>query len=957
MPHKRAMLTTRRKITTGLLAGVLVGLAGLIAARTVSRSMEAAEWTTHAREVVARFEYVLNAVNSTEMHAESFIITGDEAHLTSFEEGARAIESGLRTLHHLPTVGSDHQHHLKRVEPLIARKVSIMRQAVELRRRENVVAATEFIRNSGDQSAAAQIRYQINQIQAYELAMLEKRTHEKRMALRWALFWIGAASLLALLLVSLMVVYMRRDMALLRTTSGERDDLLTRESESRAALEAIQRVVDATLSHLALDELLKELMVRVPEAVDADCASILLVTRDGRKLEVCEGGNAADSARFGVKVDIGEGLLGRIAGGAEPVVIRDLPAAADASPALPPDLKTLLGVALRLPDKLIGVMYVGTFDDREFTGSEVNLLMLIAERASTAIERARLYEAERRREEHFRLLVDGVSDHAMFILGRKGEVKSWNPGVLRLTGFDEADVVGKHFSVFYTPTDRADGKPELVLRTVEASDRVAEESWRVRKDGSRFWGSSVITAVRDDTDGRLVGFANVTRDLTERKRAEQAVLAAKEAAEDANRAKSQFLATMSHEIRTPLNSISGYAELLELELKGPLNGEQKGYMQRVRASSQHLLSLVNELLDLAKIEARQLQVQNVVSRVSDAAAAALSLTYPQAAAKKITVARGDIAKKIVLYIGDSRRVEQILLNLISNAVKFTPEGGTITLESGTTPRPADSVQLKGSDDWAFVRITDTGPGISSAQADAVFEPFVQLDNTRTRVAGGTGLGLTISRRLARLMGGDVSVNCEVGTGAQFTLWLPAASPVATEDGAAVPLPERRSRTRNATGLAEGGMLLLSNVNELIQRHTRKLREKMPAQTAALSDTHLESHVASFVADLAQSLILIGEAGGAASGLIRDGGDIQRLIAERHGAERQSVGWAGEDLRQEFVLLRDQMCAVLTEKTTPALQPTLDNVVEVVNRLVDKAERASMRGLQLAAAAARGTAAV
>ncbi|HXG71418.1 MAG TPA: ATP-binding protein [Gemmatimonadaceae bacterium] len=950
------MLTTRRKITTGLVAGVLVGLAGLIAARTVSRSMEAAEWTTHAREVVARFENVLNEVNTTEMQAESFIITGDEAHLVTFEEGTRAIESGLRTLHHLPTVGSDHRHNLKSVEPLIARKVSIMRQAVELRRRENVVAATEFIRNSGDQSAAAQIRYQINQIQAYELAMLEKRTHEKRMALRWALFGIGAASVLALLLVSLMVVYMRRDMALLRTTSGQRDDLLTGESESRAALEAIQRVVDATLSHLALDELLKELMVRVPEAVEADCASILLVTRDGRKLEVCEG-NAEDSARSGVKVDIREGLLGRIAQSAEPVVIRDMAAASDASPALSPALKTLLGVALRLPDKLIGVMYVGTLDDREFTGNEVNLLGLIAERAATAIERARLYEAERRREEHFRLLVDGVSDHAMFILGRKGEVKSWNPGVLRLTGFDEADVVGKHFSVFYTPTDRADGKPELVLRTVEASDRVAEESWRVRKDGSRFWGSSVITAVRDDTDGRLVGFANVTRDLTERKRAEQAVLAAKEAAEDANRAKSQFLATMSHEIRTPLNSISGYAELLELELKGPLNGEQKGYMQRVRASSQHLLSLVNELLDLAKIEARQLQVQNVVSRVSDAAAAALSLTYPQAAAKKITVARGDIAKKIVLYIGDSRRVEQILLNLISNAVKFTPEGGTITLESGTTPRPADSVQLKGSDDWAFVRISDTGPGISSAQADAVFEPFVQLDNTRTRVAGGTGLGLTISRRLARLMGGDVSVNCEVATGAQFTLWLPAASPVAAEDGAAVPLPERRSRARNATGLADGGMLLLSNLNELVQRHTQGLREKMPSQTAALSDTHLESHVASFVADLAQSLILIGEAGGAASGLIRDGGDIQRLIAERHGAERQSAGWAGEDLRQEFVLLRSEMCAVLTEKTTPALQPTLDNVVEVVNRLVDKAERASMRGLHLAVAAARGTAAV
>ena len=251
---------------------------------------------------------------------------------------------------------------------------------------------------------------------------------------------------------------------------------------------------------------------------------------------------------------------------------------------------------------------------------------------------------------------------------------------------------------------------------------------------------------------------------TEIQRSMREVESSRAAAEQANRAKSEFLANMSHEIRTPINAMLGYADLLDLGVAGPVTDEQRIQLDRIKVSGKHLTGLINDLLDFARLETARLSVMKRVAPAAESVQTAMTVVDPQAAAKPIKV--NVSVEPDTHYIGDPQRVEQILVNLLGNAVKFTPAGGTVSLESRT-------VKTNGGPARTEFVIEDTGIGIASDRLESVFEPFVQGHGGYTRPHGGSGLGLTISRRLAELMGGQISVESQEGVGSRFTLTLPA----------------------------------------------------------------------------------------------------------------------------------------------------------------------------------------
>jgi signal transduction histidine kinase len=250
-------------------------------------------------------------------------------------------------------------------------------------------------------------------------------------------------------------------------------------------------------------------------------------------------------------------------------------------------------------------------------------------------------------------------------------------------------------------------------------------------------------------------------------------------AEAASNAKSDFLAKMSHEIRTPINAMMGYAELLEMKIAGPITEMQAKQLSRIRASGEHLTALVNEILDLAKIESGRMGVEPTIGISGDAADAALNLIRPQATTKGIELVARAIGDPRAEYLGDPQRVQQIITNLLSNAVKFTDTGGSVSIRCGTAMQ-APVPSTNGTASWTCITVQDTGVGIAPEDQDRIFHPFVQVDVGYTRAHGGTGLGLTISRNLAQMMGGDISVESVFGEGSRFTLWLPSPNSCISE---------------------------------------------------------------------------------------------------------------------------------------------------------------------------------
>ena len=338
-----------------------------------------------------------------------------------------------------------------------------------------------------------------------------------------------------------------------------------------------------------------------------------------------------------------------------------------------------------------------------------------------------------------------------------------NDAIRSLLGYEPEELIGDSWWEQLVPSEHV-GQARRLARLLAQQDVTGFELPLRTARGDVRW-ILWTTANRYAYDGALESVIAFGIDVTERKKADETARElldaqlARTRAEAANKAKTDFLAVMSHELRTPLNSIAGYTELLEMGLRGPVTSEQREDLQKIRRSQRHLLGLINDLMNFAKLETGHVELEFSAVPVNEVLAVLDALTEPQVAAKNILYHHGRCDPSLTVW-ADREKTHQILINLVSNAVKFTKTGGEITIECETTH------------EVVRFHVCDTGEGIPLEKQHSIFEPFVQVKTGFTREHDGVGLGLAISRDLARMMHGDLTVESKIGKGSRFTLTLP-----------------------------------------------------------------------------------------------------------------------------------------------------------------------------------------
>ncbi|HSE60842.1 MAG TPA: PAS domain-containing sensor histidine kinase [Candidatus Saccharimonadales bacterium] len=379
------------------------------------------------------------------------------------------------------------------------------------------------------------------------------------------------------------------------------------------------------------------------------------------------------------------------------------------------------------------------------------------------VKAANLHSIEQ--SEFYKLLVNSIQDYAIFLLDTGGNVASWNLGAQKLKGYTPQDIIGSHFSIFYTAEDKKTDKPGRELALCNIYGHIEDEGWRVRKDGTTFWANVVITALRNKA-GEIIGYAKITRDLTERKQHEDALHAANEKLtqqrfelEELNSYKDEFISLASHQLRTPASGVKQFLGLLLEGYAGELTPTQTTYVQRAYESNDRQIDLVNSLLRVAQVDAGKV----ILNRTPvDICALVRDVVDEQKDAfkrRKQTVHIAASAQPIIAWV-DAMRFRMVLENLVDNASKYTSPGGTIT------------ISVKQRKDTVAIGIKDSGVGIDEESLPKLFTKFSRIPNLLSDSVGGSGLGLYWASKVIGLHGGRIVVTSKPGKGSTFTVITP-----------------------------------------------------------------------------------------------------------------------------------------------------------------------------------------
>jgi PAS domain S-box-containing protein len=386
-------------------------------------------------------------------------------------------------------------------------------------------------------------------------------------------------------------------------------------------------------------------------------------------------------------------------------------------------------------------------------------------------EKRQAEQALRASEERFRLLVQGVTDYAIYMLSPQGEVTNWNVGAERIKGYQADEIVGQHFSRFYTEEDRLDGRPARALGTAAREGRYEAEGWRVRKDGTRFWAHVVIDAIHDDM-GELIGFAKITRDLTEKKKADAALAEANAALFQAQKMESigQLTGGIAHDFNNLLSVLASGLEVLSLKRGG---GSDSKTFDSMRRAVDRGATLTQQLLAFARQQPLQPETRSVNRLISGF----------ESVLRRAVNASIDFQVRLEPHVRstviDSARFESAILNLVVNARDAMPDGGHLQIETANVDLAEGEVRGLAAGAYVRVTVSDTGTGMSPETAARAFEPFY----TTKEVGKGTGLGLSQVYGFIKQSGGEVVIGSSPGEGTAITIFLPAAP---GQDGGARP---------------------------------------------------------------------------------------------------------------------------------------------------------------------------
>lgn len=627
---------------------------------------------------------------------------------------------------------------------------------------------------------------------------------------------------------------------------------LKREEPRRLTLDmlAVFKSAQAISGEVSLQGLLKTLMNVVIEAAGAGHGAILLNQNDElylrAKLNLSLGGQAGDPT--GKHPGMGQGLQNVIPQSSPenieltevalrdclevpqslinytkrtmaPTVIEN--ATRDTLFVLDPyftreGTRSALCLPILKQGKLLGILYLdNNLAPHAFTPDRIELLQLLSSQIVTSLENVLLIEALRQREKSFRLMFEMAAVGKAETDCKTGKFSKVNGKFCEIMGYSEEELLHMSYVELTHPEDRANNVERWNAFLESAENNFEIEKRYLRKDGSTIWGYVSVGLIRDqagvplsavvvvqDVSGRIEAeekLRTLNAELESRVEERTAELeAAKEQAEEASRAKSEFVANMSHEIRTPMNAVIGMSDLLG---RSPLDEEQKDLVHNIHTSANNLLDLINDILDFSKIEAGRLELSESRFSLRTLVQETREILNKQAQSKGLTFTTTIAEELSEHYIGDASKLRQVLLNLLGNAIKFT-EAGQVNLfveclPVDSTEEAANKSTNKSNETTAKTQtlatvrftVSDTGIGIADQSLKKVFEPFSQADGSITRKYGGTGLGLSISKRLVELMGGKIAVESVAGKGTSFSFAVPLTAVERRSEGEEQPKPE------------------------------------------------------------------------------------------------------------------------------------------------------------------------